>query len=428
MIIAIYGVSRSGKNYLIEQVTNTINKKCPNALFHVNGSETLNSISLDKFGITLKQTSESQKQELRLLFFLELAKLKDNYQNLIIDAHYSFYINDELVTAFNKKDRETYDYYCYIDTPASKIIEQANLDLDENKKDVAFMNEEQINKWKNHEIQSLKEICRQDNKEFIVLDNNITDCIDFFETLILSTRNVLLDSNTIAQQIILANQQQIENYDKIIVIDCDRTISNNDTTYDYCKYASIEKQTLKEIFYGEHYSLYQFFRIAKLYAINDNEMTEKASDYAANKAVLNTSLLNDIADNGKDYLTFGITSGILNIWKKIQNIYKFPAILAGSSNINTDNFIVSRTVKYYLVKYLQEQKKEIIVIGDSIIDIDMLNAVNKSFIIAQDKLNSSLVNYFKTNKTKIMQLEYSFKKYDELPIKRSIFDEYSIPN
>jgi hypothetical protein len=419
MNIALYGISRSGKNYLIERLTGYLNNKVAKTIFHVNGSGILDKLSLKKFGIPLRDTDENKKKLLRPMFYDEFVRVGNDYRHKIVDAHYCFYKNYNYETAFTDRDRDINDIFFYLDTQAKIIIEQANRDA--KKKDVAFMNEEAVNAWKEFEIQSLREICHNHGKEFVVLDNNIEDCIDFFETLLLGTRDILLKSEKIAEYVISQNQELIDRYKNIILIDCDRTLSNNDTTYDFCESMDIDKRNLKKIFLGERYSSYQFFRASKLYSERDLTIYENACGYAMQKAVLNTPLIEDIKHNGNGYLSIGITSGILKTWEKIQGKHDFPLIVAGGSNLKTDNIIVSRAVKYHLVKLLHKKGKIITAVGDSMVDIDMLNEADKGFIVAQDKINDTLKTYLKGTKTKIMQLEYSKLYYDDIVIKRSLF-------
>jgi phosphoserine phosphatase len=419
MNIALYGVPRSGKNHLIKFLLESINSKVAKTLYYVNGSGNLNRLSNDKYGIPFKETDEDQKKLLRLMFCDELITLKNDYHHKIVDGHYCFFKNQSFDAVFTDKDRDVYDIFFYLDTPTDIIIKQANLGKE--KKDIASMSLAQINKWKEFEIQSLRKICLAHNKEFVVIDNNIEDCIDFFETLLIGTRDVLLDSKEIAKHIINKHKKQIDEYRNIIILDCDRTISNNDTTYDFCLRMNIDKQILKNIFSGEYYTLYQFFRTAKLYAEKNLSIYESASIHAFKKAILNTSLIKDIKQNGSNYLCIGITSGILRTWEKIRDEYQFPDIIEGGSNLKTDKIVVSREVKYYLVKFLCEEGKYVIAVGDSIVDIDMLNEASKGFIVAQEKASETIKKYLSINKTEIMQLGYSKLHYNELNCKRSLF-------
>jgi len=419
MNVVLYGVSRCGKNYLIERLLDKINGKAAGTLFHVNGSGILDRLSNDIFGIPLKATDENQKKRLRLMFCDELVALKNDYRHKIIDGHYCFYKNDAFEIAFTDKDRDTYDVFFYLDTPAAVIIEQANRDT--KKKDVAFMTEEKVNAWKEFEIRSLREVCLKHDKEFVVLDNSIEDCVDYFETLLLGTHGILLNSKKIAEDVITEHREVIDKHKNIVLIDCDRTISNNDTTYDFCDSIGIGKQQLKRIFFGEHYTSYQFFRMAKLYAEKALSEYEDASTHAMKKVVMNMPLIDDIINNGIDCLSIGITSGILRTWEKLREKYGFPDIVVGGSNIKTDRFIVSRSVKYHLAKLLKERGKHVIAVGDAMIDIDMLNEADRGFIVAQDKTSKTVEKYLKSVKTDIVQLDYSILQYDGIPSKRSVF-------
>jgi phosphoserine phosphatase len=419
MNIALYGISRSGKNYLIAQLLKKINLNTEKILFHVNGSETLDSLSNRIFGIPLKDTTENQKKRLRLAFHDELPFIGNSYRHKIIDGHYCFCNDGIFEIAFSDRDRDVYDMFFYLNTPADRIIEQAN--KDPVKKNVAAMSEEKINAWKNFEIQALRKTCLDQCKEFVMLDNNIEDCLDYFETLLLGTRNILLNSRKIAEKIITENKSLINKYNKIILLDCDRTISNNDTTYDFCMFMNINKNTLKNILSCEHYSLYQFFRIAKLYGQKDLAVYKKASDYALEKMSLNTTLIEDIKNNGNEYLSIGITSGVFETWQKIKERYGFPRIIAGGSNIRKDTIVISRAVKYHLAKVLHEEGKYVIAVGDSIMDIDMLNEADKGFIVAQEKVNEKIKEYCKNTKSKLLQLEYNKFIYDNIVTKRSLF-------
>ncbi|MDR1905276.1 MAG: hypothetical protein LBQ88_23720 [Treponema sp.] len=419
MRIGLYGVSRSGKDFLIDCLIKHINQKQKHTLFHVEGSSTLDAISKRLFSKPLKDTSEEQKEQLRLRFCDEIAGLNNGFASIIVDGHYSFPQNNGFKVVFTDKDRDLYDSFFYLDTPANKIIEYANKDSD--KKNVASMTEKEIEAWKNFEIDALRDVCQAQNKELIVLDNNMDDTLSFFENYLIGNTGIILDTEKIAQTIINEHKTVIDRYTNIILLDCDRTISNNDTTYDFCDFLGIDKGILKEIFVGERYSSYQFFRAAKLYAKNDSALYDKAGIHAAGKAVLNCPLINDIKNNGSEYLSIGITSGILKTGEIIQSNLEFPQIIMGGSNINTDRIIVSRSVKYQLARLLHTEKKYVIAVGDSAVDIDMLEEADKGFIVAQEKTSNGVVGYFKKTRSKIMQLAYSQYCYDCITIKEGVF-------
>jgi hydroxymethylpyrimidine pyrophosphatase-like HAD family hydrolase len=414
MKIALYGLSGSGKNYLVDRLTKYFGQN----LLHINGSDTLNKLAECFFSKSLKDTDESEKKYLRIAFCENIKQSNSNSQNIVVDGHYSFLRKGEPDTVFTDHDRDAYDIFFYLDTPANKIIEYANKAAV--KKDIASMSEKEIDDWKDFEIRSLKKICIGLQKELIVLDNNIEDTTDYFEELLFRKRGMTLDSAEIAEKMMLEYNDAIKNHNKIILLDCDRTISENDTTYDFCEFIGIEKKLLKEIFAGERYSMYQFFRAAKLYTKKKDDIYEKASDYAAGKAILNRPLIDDINCCIGEHLTIGITSGIFETWRKIQLWHGFPDILIGGNDLNKDKFLVSASVKYYLARRLREKGKHLTAVGDSTVDIDMLEEADRGFIIAQEKLNLGVKQYFCMEKTKISQPEYSKFLYSEIATQKGV--------
>jgi hypothetical protein len=418
--IVLYGVSRAGKNYFIDILVKHLNALCINTLEHIDGSSILKKLSQQKYKLPIKKINETQKNTLRLAFCDELNKINDGYKNIIVDGHYAFYRDNIYEIAFTEKDAEVYDIFFYLDVMSKDILKHASMDAI--KKDVAFMSEEKIDAWKNFEINGLRKACYEHGKEFVVLDNNIEDSLAYFETLLLNKYHMSLNARSIAQEMLRSNQRLVDRYKKVILLDCDRTLSNNDTTYSFCEKLGIGKSALKDIFRGERYSLYQFFRAAKLYASMDYAHYNQAASYAASKAVLNQSLIDDIQKNGANYLCFGITSGILAAWRFIQICITFPQIIAGGSNIGHDTLLVSREVKYWLTSLLQEQGKQVIAVGDSMVDIDMLETADKGFIIAQEKLNINIQEYLSSHNSRITQIVYSPFQYEGVNTQRSIFE------
>ena len=64
MKIAIYGTSRSGKDYLISHVLSHFNDVGISAI-HLPGSSTLNGLAMKGYGRNFKQLCESEKHLLR---------------------------------------------------------------------------------------------------------------------------------------------------------------------------------------------------------------------------------------------------------------------------------------------------------------------------------------------------------------------------
>jgi soluble P-type ATPase len=86
--------------------------------------------------------------------------------------------------------------------------------------------------------------------------------------------------------------------------------------------------------------------------------------------------------------------------------------MVGKSRAGGGGFYISTLVKQAIAEELKALGKNVIAIGDSPIDIGMLEAADKGFIVAVQKLGAGVMQYFVKNpKTKIRQLSYSQHKY-----------------
>ena len=97
MKFAIYGVSRSGKNYLIEKLVRFFQEKSV-SLVHVNGSGILKELAQEIYKKEFKRLNEEEKDCLRQKFIERLDIAEKEYGNIVVDGHYAFYNqNGELV-------------------------------------------------------------------------------------------------------------------------------------------------------------------------------------------------------------------------------------------------------------------------------------------------------------------------------------------
>lgn len=153
MKIAIYGVSRSGKDYLIEELTEyLVQRNVP--LYHVKGSKMLNKISMSKYQKQFKILSETEKDICRKEFISRLSQLESQYKNIVVDGHYSFFDrNMNLYDVITEDDLDCYDHFFYLDTDADNIIERMRLSTDEKRNDV--YTKEDILRWKAYELDGL---------------------------------------------------------------------------------------------------------------------------------------------------------------------------------------------------------------------------------------------------------------------------------
>jgi len=125
MKIVIYGVSRAGKNYLIEKMVNRLNAGGDKRAFHLEGSTTLNSMAETNYGTTFKKASEEQKDILRKEFVQIVKKIEGDFEVVFVDGHYAFIAEDGYHVVFTEDDQNAYDTFFYLDTPPEMIVQFA---------------------------------------------------------------------------------------------------------------------------------------------------------------------------------------------------------------------------------------------------------------------------------------------------------------
>lgn len=405
MKIGLYGVSRAGKSYLIDQVLKHIDIKT------VHGSELLSKISgtsIDKF----KKLPLSDKDRYRRMFINELEK-EYSSENLIIDGHYSFIKDNGYEIAFTEDDLSFYDVFIYLDTPANVIIDRLNSSNGFKKN--TTLTEDDINKWKEFEINNLKNECRKQDKDLLILSDNLDENINWIKDIL--EEKLYTSSLKIAEFIISKHKNIIDKYNSILLLDCDKTLSLNDSTINFFEHANFNKDFLKHTFKGDKYSLVQFRRVAYLYSSLSPELYNSICKIVAeNELFLAMDTINYLKYFYNGYLSIGITAGIKKVWEITQKSIKFPQIIEGGNYFTEDDYSISDEVKRILAKKLQQQGKYVVALGDSLVDLPMLMQADEGFVVAYNSLNRSLEKQIASGLLNIKQWKFSQKYYKGLII------------
>jgi len=400
--VAIYGLPRSGKDHLISQLKD---------VRHIQGSQWLNERSNGDF----PDLPEHEKAILRKEF---IGFVNDqNDEHIVVDGHYAFPDKDgEYRVVFTKEDGDCYDKIIYLDAPSSAII-QRMLDSDKNAK-YRSLEPKDIDAWKNYEIEGLRKECLSRNKDLIILDSDTPSLLEYFR-LILSGSSVSL-SFKVAEEIAQDIVQRSAGKGTICLLDCDRTISSNDVTYEFISLAGIKPSVPKDTFGDNRYSSYQFWKMAIRYS--EVGEYDNFCQMAAGRAALNTALIDDVKGMSGCYFV-GITSGLRKSWESIRQSCGFPDMIVGGSNINTDRWVISDMLKGYVAKSLKKHGKRVVAVGDSMGDRIMLEMADHSYVTAQEKISTSLQAYLRDNHHSIKQPDYNIFKFQGVKVVRSIHED-----
>ncbi len=402
MKIVVYGISRSGKDYLLDRVVAHLKIEGISSV-HIKGSATLNELSLQQYAIPLKQADEAKRTILREQFINIVEKTALTHEVVFVDGHYAFIGDDGFYTVLTEADKHCYDHFFYLDTLTEKIIEFSRA-FPKVPQDLSIQADE-VNMWKQFEITGLSRVCDELGKELVILDENTQSCIQFITHWIKSF-SYCFDYPQIAQkQVLQFLQTQEKQYSTVVLLDGDNTLATNDATYNFCDFLQIENLSLKRIFQGDRYSSYQFFQARTLYQSFSQSDINKAVEYAVSKVQISNELWAFMHKYAPQAYFCILTSGVFDIWQGKANKLGGIDKVWGNLIDQTQAFFVTPLLKKHLALAFKEYGIQVIAIGDSAIDIPMLEVAEQGYIVAHKKLNQAVYQYFSDSQhSKIQQI------------------------
>lgn len=392
MKIAIYGVSASGKDYLIAQTVEYLaSRGCPAA--HVRGSETLNEMAQRLYGIRFGELPEDDKEALRSSFPVSLESKELESGNVLVDGHFAF-LNDhgDAYSVCTDADLDAYDLFFYLDT-SSYVVSQR---LREERGDL--VNPENISRLKEFEIAGLTERLLSVGKELHVIKNDGEATLRYIYEAVLGMHS----SRQIARKL-LAEAGELSGYGVVAVVDCDKTLVKEDTTSLLLKQGKVDVSKLQSIYALDRYTNYQDF-LARSWLQENADFSEASIKGVCESVTPNEGLIHDL-QAASNVPVLALSAGDNRIWERLL------AQLGINAQLLTSNEGMSKYVKYFVVKELQENGKFVVAIGDSMLDALMLGQADRAYIAADKGYRSSIANLLAAN-SGIRQLRYCAHQYD----------------
>lgn len=408
MKIAVYGVSRSGKDYFINDLIKAFDtsKEIKSKLYHVNGSTFLKEIAIEMYKKDFKSLSELEKGNVRKEFVNKVTEIEKEKGSIIVDGHYAFYKdNMEFNKVFTEYDLNFYDYFFYLDSNPDDIVNRMRLSEGEKKNDT--FTKEDIIKWKNYEVDNMTEDLLTIDKELHVIKYENDLGIKYVLGVISGEYDSKIKAAKMLEHI------NLDDYSSIILTDCDKTLSYEDTTDTWLKLTNKEGSRLKEIYKYDRYTNYQALE-AKYYLSDGDIVNGYKCDptLIKNNITLNKELIADLKTKFNTKV-LAITAGNSTLW---QELLKGEGL---NAEVLDADLIMSKFVKYFVLKGLQEKGKYVIAIGDSMLDSLMLRFANKSYIISNKGKRENIQKLLVEN-PRIHQLGYSSVLYDDVYTDNSI--------
>ncbi len=409
MTFSIYGVSRSGKDYLIQKLKEYFESR-GKSLLHVNGSATLNEMASERFSKKFKELTEDEKNELRISFIEYIHEVERENPYVVVDGHYAFYDGDgKLFKVFTEYDLSCYEKFFYLDTNSEDIVKRMR--TSEGEKKNTTMTIEAVYAWQNFEIDEMTRDLLVEDKELHIVRFDNDFCLEYIFDAVTSDK---YDSKSIAAKML---SDVVIDRSTVILTDCDKTLSVEDSTNIALDYVGASKKPLKEIFGGDRYSNYQMM-LANRYYDSVQAFTSESLSVVRDTIALNFGIIEDLKGKANANI-IAISAGNSDVWKSIITKCGLKAAVLQNDGVT------SKYVKYYIAKLLRECGKFVIAIGDSILDSLMLCEANIGYL-ATKEYRANIEAFVQVNK-RLRQLSYYEYKYDGILTEDSIVSIKTLP-
>lgn len=392
MKIALYGLPCAGKDYLLSNMP---------FLKHIKGSEWLNQKSEGKF----RSLPADKQTELRSEFVEYVSQFGDT--DIAVDGHYSFPDGDSFNSVFTESDGNCYDVFVYLDTPIDIIAER----IAKSEKNCIYsgLTQEQLQSWRDYETEGLFHEVLKRGKEFILLDNDWNCILEFMEGVTSGSIATAPEVSRIFAERIMSRT----NKQTIVLSDGDKTLTQTDLTKDVLDPG---ERIIKNIFDGDKYTTYQFWKAHKVYA--GFEDIENRYEYALSKAEYDIPILKDLSEI--DGFKVVVTSGLEELWSLAVERTGVMDMAVGSDVSGRCN--MSQLGKAYLARILRQSGLRIVAVGDNMVDYYMLLEANSGYVVAHRKKNESLQKILR-NGSVLKQPSGNQIKFEGVKVVSSVHDD-----
>ncbi len=361
MRIALYGLSCSGKDYMLDRMP---------FIEHIKGSDWLNARSGGRF----RELPTDEQDALRREFIGYIRSSSD--RNVAVDGHYAFPTADGYDIAFTEDDGDCYDVFAYLDTPSETI--RSRLRESEKNSTYADLPVERIEAWKRFEIEGLRKECLERGKEFLLLDDDVDDVRSFMEGII---EGRILTAPQVAER---SAERILSSSDsgRIVLCDGDKTLTTSDLTKKVSALTGLRAD--RNVFDGDRYSTYQFWLAHRVFAPMDDP--KDLFEEVAAEADVEKELLDDLS--AIDGYRVVVSAGLEGLWEAVVGRIGAFGMAVGSSTDASAN--ISQLAKALIARYLRSAGREVIAVGDNVVDYYMLLEADRGYVVAHQKKNASL--------------------------------------
>jgi phosphoserine phosphatase/uracil phosphoribosyltransferase/adenylate kinase len=396
-IIGLYGISGSGKSFLLKQLQQKLD---PALFFLLEGSDKI--ASLVHGGLkAFHELDEEGKMHQRCQAIDAIKRESyDSGRSAIVTGHLALWESGSIQPIYTSNDLDAFTHIIYLDIPANVISQRR---LNDDKRDRTGISPENLHQWQETEIAMMRELCRNHHILFSRVSDPSTLLQRVTELILHFSSHMMPKSNLARVHLKLDEVLSIHGHGNVqtaLVLDGDKTLAAQDTgVLFWQKLAETQPyfgpQPLKDLFGSPlGYSDTAFHQATLLYEeATDNEQFESVCDAVAKQTVLHPELtyLLQRAKEQSHITVLVITCGLRRVWEKVLDRYGLlpTAKVIGGGRI-ADGFVVTAAVKAAVVSRLRRNANIYVwAFGDSPLDLPMLMEADQAIVVVGDKHDRS---------------------------------------
>jgi hypothetical protein len=200
-----------------------------------------------------------------------------------------------------------------------------------------------------------------------------------------------------------------------VIIDGDRTLIPTDSTKYFFDFLKLDYNDIKNIFKEHGYSFDAFYNVALYYSKIEKEKYNLGCIESARQVNIYPEFLSFINSVKHKVEFILVTSGIKQSWQNVINNHSLDFMhLIGGNYLHTDNFVIDKQAKGIIANSIKNANKKVFAFGDTMIDFEMLQSANNSYLVVNEKQNKDFIPF--TNEIPhLKQVSFSNYFHSDIP-------------
>jgi uracil phosphoribosyltransferase/adenylate kinase/phosphoserine phosphatase len=396
-IIGLYGVSGSGKSYLLEKLRNDSNFEPDQYVFY-DGSALMEEVvegGLNAF----KQMDDERRHHGREQAILKAATICSQTGKVgVVAGHHIFWNKDEgAVTVGTKKDWQTYTHIIYLNVDVEIIAKRRQEDQERTRTELSV---DDLKQWQHAEVTKLRDICLAHRILFTTLTESSSTAegttFERLKLLLNEFRSNDETSNTTAViSAVDATLPVQDDLETVFLLDADKTLTEFDTGLMFWGgkrdvSGGNGECPLTRIFKAQKHS-YTAFRQAMLLYEEKADEFDDICGLVAELIQMHPDMTKLLRRLGAEphVRAFIITCGLRRVWELVLQRYRIKNVEIIGGGRLADGYVVTGQTKGAVVDHLHSKKLRILAFGDSPLDMDMFEKADEAYVIVGREPNRS---------------------------------------